>query len=266
MKFNPIILIFTSFISLSSVTTSHAEGEQVMISAHQIEAIAMASVSEEATHLNAILAGTEENDSYQNKSIQALLEYGKSYLDENYLFDKCIYTEGNLISLLDSKMTTGDDAAAAKRASLGNVKGLYNGKIWRLISQACINAESRFKNRLSTLTLNGRTLSFDEDTMNTATDILFFPTEAGRPSLKKGALNTLGTVLTATLFIGSSSSLIGLPLGKLLVSIVVPASSLLGVRNAILSGNPTAQSISDSIISNQNEMKIDLNTNELRFY
>ncbi len=60
-----------------------------------------------------------------------------------------------------------------------------------LHSRACVNAENRFKRRLAVLTTNGK---------------------------------SLGTVLTAAMFIGSSCALIGLHIDGLIMSIAVPSN------------------------------------------
>jgi hypothetical protein len=256
--------LLAALLTLTPLASS-AQASTPMLAVDEVSAIAKGAIADEVADLNAGLRGGAgaENSRYSPASLSALTAIGKTSIDEAYLFEKCVYTSDHLTSLLDNTLSLDDDAAAARRGSLAGMKSLYGARLWKLIARACVSAEERFYERLTALTVAGQPLSMDESTASQLTRVLFYPTELGRPSVKRTALSVLGTVLTGAIFIGSSGTLIGLPIGGLILKLAIPANSALGLRAAFArSEAPIRQA--DGLLLTSTTWALDLTVMERR--
>jgi hypothetical protein len=226
------------------------------ISVDQVSALARAAIQQETRSLNQALSGAESEDYYESQ-LEAIRRAGANRLADDYLFDKCTYTQDNLLSMMDDQLTLADDAAAGKGTALSRIQGLYGKQLWRAISQACSNSEARFQARLRALTAQGKSVALDDETVDSLTTLLFYPTRIGRPNFRSRIRAVVGTIFTAAVFIGSSSSLIGLPIGKVILSFAIPGNSFMGLRSQI--GGQSIPLRPDA------HLLLDLNADEHRF-
>lgn len=242
-----------------------AEGRTPLLAVPEVSAVARAAIAAEVRDLNAALAdAAAEESTYNPAALAALQAIGKTRVDETYLFEKCVYSPEHLTSLLDDTLSLDDDAAAARRGSLAGMKGLYGARLWKLVARACMSAEERFYERLLQLRSRGVALAMDEMTASQLSRLLFYPTEVGRPSIRRAALSVLGTVLTAAMFIGSTGTLIGLPVGGVILKHVIPVNSLLGLRGAFARSEAALRS-ADGLLQTSQDVPLDLTAEERRF-
>lgn len=223
-------LQLSALLLVLSPAHSFAQG----VTHNSLLAIARHAIAQETTDLNLALQG--EGGVYREGHLEALRGLGKTRVDSAYLFEKCIYSSGQIAALMSEDLTLADDDSARRTTALQAVKGLYGPQIWKLISRACTQAEYRFHERLYELTSRGIPVALDDSSIDTLVSLVFYPTRAGRPSFRRSLFSVLGPVLAAAMFVGSGSALVGLPIGRVILSFALPANSLLNFRNQVVGG------------------------------
>ena len=208
-------------------TTVYASEElnKPFVSVEAMEAIARNSIINAAQVLNAELAGTHSGQ-YPKKLLRTFHKIGKKSITPEYLFDKCIYTKENILSLLSSQFTLEDDAVAYKNKKLYGMRSMFKRRVWKLVGLACTDARRHFEQRLKILTVNGKPLNLDRKSIKELSLVMFFPTHIGRPSIKKSVLQSFTLILSTAVLIGTVGSYIGLSTATVILTISVPINSV----------------------------------------
>ena len=225
-----------------NLQSAHAQVEETspLLSTDQIELVAKGAITDELKTVNEGLSHHANHiDGYTGPQLKAFYKLGKEEISPEYLYDKCVYSEQNLVSLMSTTLTLGDDSVATHKGSLEGVKALYNSKLWRFLSRICVNSEERFVERLHTLTSQGKPVTLSETAITQITKVIFFPTDFGKPSFKKELLTVFNSLLSGAFLVGSTSSLFGLPFAGLILTV----SSLINTASGIARSIPVAQAV-----------------------
>lgn len=199
-----------------------------VVSSTQLSVLAKASVRHELRILNEVLLGElEPMEEYPPRQLKVLRKAGILRISEDYAYHKCIFDSDNIQTLISEELTLGHDELIDRSNSLNSVRDNYGDRLWRLVSKLCVRSQRRFEARLQNLTIGGKPLGMDVETAGKISEIFFYPTETGRPTLKKALIRTLYATVDAAYTIGSIQSLIGFTIGDIIVSLAFIDQSLM---------------------------------------
>lgn len=268
---SPVAILSMAFVLLTSGLPRHSGADSAKVqsvSIDALEAIAKNAVAEELSLFNASIASPDmPTPSYPKKLIKQALADLPARVDRiefNELFDKCTYSESDLVQLVDSTLTESDDAIAAKRNNLANVRQIYSKSVWKLFSIACLNARTRFEARLKRVTAGGHTLGLTETEIKSISSVLFFPTAIGAPSNKETVIAVFNGVVSAALIVGPAGALLGFPVGATLIMTTTMTSSSFNLWNQL---NPPKVNFPriQSTLESAKFLNLDLSEDEARF-
>jgi len=206
-------------IMILSQSAAHAQGPALNYSASQLAMFAQAAVVDEVGELNRAIGFGDEPEDYSSGALRTLIQAGKTSIDPEYVSEKCVFNENDLSSVLSSRLGNGDDSVSMKKNALSSIKNLHGAKVWKLISKICVNARTRFVSRLESATHDGISIPIQDEVIEKTAKLMFYPTDHGRPSLRKSADSAFNALLGGAMVVGATSSLIGIPVGG--VSLVV---------------------------------------------
>lgn len=199
-----------------------------MISPTQLSVIAKASVKQELAILNEALSnGTTDVEGYSSGKIGKLLKSNIRKISLDFAYNKCIFDSENIQTLLSDELSLNHDELIARSTNLESLRDAYGSRIWKLISQLCVNSKIRFEHRLQNISADGKKLNIDQKTSEKISKIFFYPTFIGKPSLKKSLIRTLYATIDAAYTIGSIQSLAGILVGDIIVSLAFISQSMM---------------------------------------
>jgi hypothetical protein len=206
-------LVLTVFMGVFIAANAFAENLGTL----DIEALARNAIRTEVETLNASIGNGDP--SIPLRFITGLERQGSDRIAPEYLFGKCMLNGENLISMIDRTLTDADDATKMRENALRGVRMSEGKVIWKLVSRLCERAEERFARRLENLESNGVPIVLSDEARSHLRQVVFFPTENGKPSFRTAAESVLSVALASATFIGTSGVLIGFPIaGKLILS------------------------------------------------
>lgn len=262
-----ITLITCYFVAASSLlgSTTWAREQTKMVSANQVVLLARAAISEEVEALNRGLAlGQPVAEGYRTSLLEYFLKSGKNHIDPAYVMEKCILAEENIRSLFSETLSSQDDALTSRKNSLLSVKGMYGRKVWKLMSKVCVNARQRFIQRLQGVTESGIPLAFTDDVIEDTANLVFFPTNYGRPSLRKSVNTALNLMVSGAMVVGATGALVGIPAGGVVLIVVTLVAGGRGAGFEITgTHHPYLDQLRRLDEANSQEVQIDLNSREL---
>ncbi len=217
-------------IALTLLVAGLAHADSARAETYPLEpliAVARAAVAREVADFNSdALAG--DSTAYPRRLVASLRDLGMDTIDPEYLAGKCFFDEAAIESALDRRMTAADERTAGMRGALGGMKATYGRRVWKLVSLLCSRAEARFDSRLAGLTERGDPIALSPELRDRLREFVFSPTEAGKPSARKTILAVFEAALTGAMVIGSSGSLLGLPIAGKIISMSVFTNSSRG--------------------------------------
>lgn len=263
--------------SLTQVTMSLAQSDQFLydqnqtpelISAAAISAIAKDSIVQETTYLNTLLLDPQNASSpYKRRLLESFFQQSfKNQIDPEELYNKCVYSKTDLINLNNPVLRPEDDATAAKMRALETVGALYGREVWRLFSQACGFARTRFESRLSQLTSQGQPINLNSDQIANLSSILFFPTVVGTaPSRTMEFVSSLfKTAILGSFIFGPVTALSGMAVGGSVILVASATNSSHGLLGEIMSAfqKTPNEKLAALLSKSPVEMSLDLTPNE----
>ncbi len=216
--------IYSFFIGLILSTNSYAGIDgSLTVDYSLIDAIAKAAIREQLNTLNDDLE-IAELDSNEFRLLRSLLKRGHHRVHPSYLDSKCAFQPENVLALLDQELSEIDDRVPVSAHSLEDIRRIHGKKMWKALSRYCVNSAKNFEKRL----LNK---GVSQDQVQELSQFIFYPTWNGRPRLRKALFESLQWTISGAMFLGGSFGLIGIPLGKVILSYALPATSALQLRN-----------------------------------
>jgi len=250
------------YLVLSLLMFSSAEAQT--IAASQVVLLAKAAVFSEVEFFNAGLASEGRVEGYNPRLTQYLIKSGKTSIDAEYMLSKCTLSEENIGALLSDTLSREDEALASRKNGLASVKGTYNGKVWRLLSEICVRARDHFVERLQVATENGVDLAFKDQTVNETAQILFYPTDFGRATFGKSVSQAFNTLLNGAMVFGAGNAILGIPVGGLVLGVVTFINGVKMTAAQVSAQNPFLKKLRSDELNQFKEIKIDLSPTELK--
>jgi hypothetical protein len=253
-----------------SVYADGASPQPGLISANEVSAIAKNSVVQEVADLNNALAninGASDHSIYKAKLLKSFVQQThKNQIDPGELYERCTYSESDLVNLSSPVLRTEDDATAGQMKALQTVDSLYGKDVWRLFSQACHSAQKRFEQRLVGASSNGTALNLDAAVIKNMSSVIFFPTLVGSaPSEKREAMTTLfNTVILGSLVFGPISALNAIAVGNDFIMIATASNmgyGLVGELTSMFQKTPNAK-LGELLSRSPTNVSLDLNPSE----
>lgn len=164
-------------------------------------------------------------EGYSSLKIKQLLKIHFRKISPEYAYNKCIFDSGDIATLLSDELTLANDDLIEHSHSLNELRESYGTRIWRLVSQLCVKSQKAFEMRLQNLTANGKQVTIDQKTAKKLSKIFFYPTENGKPSVKKTLIRLLYETVDVAYTVGSIQSLVGFGIGDIIVSLAFISQS-----------------------------------------
>ena len=257
MKTNRVIVSLLMMILISETALAQ-EGDVKSLELSQVALLAKRAVDDEVAEFNSSLTTRGYVEGYSPNLTQYMINSGKARIDPSFMLEKCTLSNENIAAIFSSTLSDEDDALEARKNGLAAIKTTYDGKVWRLLSQVCSRARTRFVNRMDVATENGVALNFSEQVIGETAKVLFYPTDFGRATARKAIAQAFNFLLNGALTIGAGGMLMGIPVGGVILSVVTTVNGARAVGQQLHHHNPFGTRLDSEGLSHLQGIKIDM--------
>lgn len=256
-------------LGLVTALTSQASLDKTHIYYPDLEAVAKHAIAEEVSELNTAIQSKGYQKfrrgeaalvkGYKNKDLKIFQKFGKvDGIDADILFERCILTVETIEAITDTQFTKSNLAVTSNLLAVLSTKDVINSKFFGVIESACLNSRTRFEERLK----SAKVL----DQVKEVTQIVFFPTDFAKPSLKKKLLSTLPFVINAGFIVGAGGAILGSPVPGVWMSLTGLTASALAIHNMRSAPDEIIRQRKTELVDESNGLRIDLTEGEKKLH
>lgn len=265
LRLTAIVLLLLS--ALGQAPSARA-GDPVM-NYLELEAIAKASINAEVDDLNQIVASMfsdslpEDRNGYRARDLKIFKKFHKpDGLRADVLYDICLLTNETISAITSTQITRQNLKVTSNITAVNSLKSSMNGKFFRIAERACRNARTRFIERLQTATQAGASLNLQADCLENVAGVVFFPTDYAKPTMKKTLFRALPFVINGFLIISRVTSIAGIVLDTIWMSITTITSSSFAIKNLLPGPDQIFKQRNISEVDSRDGLRIDLSAEE----